>query len=67
MYHLSLWDDTRKHEPDHGITQEALPFGITEEEALNALYQAVDSGKAKLGQLLAEDGLVLKMHARADN
>jgi hypothetical protein len=67
MYHLSLWDPNRSHEPDRGITQESLPDDTTEEAALKALHHAVDSGKAQLGQLLAGDGLVLKNYARPVN
>lgn len=61
-YRISLWDDRRTNESDAGLSEQ--PFHGTQDEAVTFLEQTVDSGQARLGQVLAEDGLVLKTYAR---
>lgn len=62
-YRLSLWDPTL---PAEEMLFD-VPFEGTQEEGFLELQKTVDSGKARLGQLLAEDGLVLKTYARPSN
>lgn len=64
MFRLSLWDPTCVKE--EGQFSEVLHEG-PENAAYLALRDTVDSGKAVFGQVLAEDGLVLKNYARAVN
>ena len=62
MFRLSLWDRRRVREADRGFTEQA--HRGSEHDAFRALVKVVDNGEATLGQLLTEDGLVLKNYAR---
>lgn len=64
MFRLSLWDPSRTKED--GQFSEVSHEG-PEDAAFQALLETVNSGKARFGQVLAEDGLVLKNYARATN
>ena len=65
MYRLSLWDSTRAHETNNGISE--VKVDCSEEEAIEQLLTTVDSGKATFGQVLTENGLILKNYARPVN
>jgi hypothetical protein len=64
MFRLSLWDPSCAKE--EGQFSEVSHEGPVE-AAFQALQATVNSGKARYGQVLAEDGLVLKNYARAVN